>query len=532
MGKMLCCFWQSRLGSRVAIFLHSEPRAAGLAMSAKLIGESMTLYRSIMRLHRLKLDPQMRSLGDTYARKEFRLHTKPQVTDSQRQMFLREWKSYVDMISLQETVVGQELSAEQKAKLNDQQKVQLDNLEQSAKSLGCQPGWFKQAAMARNSRRRGGNSQGRGKGAGRGGRGQQDGRQPQGHPGPGVVRRQKEKPSRGGRGSGRGNKGGARRRNAGRTNAGPLPASVQTEVREDGMFRHSEVEKAHGDAVMSIVMAADCIYTASRDKTLKRWKVNRATSGKYELSVELEVPLGDVCWCLISAGDWLFCGLGDGSIKGFMKSGTETVLKGHTKRVACLMTHQHVLLSGASDGSVRCWQMNVHSQTFECTHAIDEGISGAVTSLSVLGEGLWVGGTSGVALVELATLKVVKHLEPRRFVSGLLQFDGHMIVVYADGSMCIFDGLGAMKHKQPALPAGPVLCIAGLESGPRVLCGHAKGQISSISLPDFVLKKYWHALERCKVQTLCCAGHDGIYVLGAENGTLQLWQRDGSVDAL
>ena len=36
------------------------------------------------------------------------------------------------------------------------------------------------------------------------------------------------------------------------------------------MFRHSEVEKAHGDAVMSIVMAADCIYTASRDKTLKR----------------------------------------------------------------------------------------------------------------------------------------------------------------------------------------------------------------------------------------------------------------------
>ena len=32
--------------------------------------------------------------------------------------------------------------------------------------------------------------------------------------------------------------------------------------------------------------------------------------------------------------------------------------------------------------------------------------------------------------------------------------------MYADGSMCIFDGLGAMKHKQPALPAGPVLCIA------------------------------------------------------------------------
>ena len=33
-----------------------------------------------MRLHRLKLDSQMRSLGDTYARKEFRLHAKPQAT--------------------------------------------------------------------------------------------------------------------------------------------------------------------------------------------------------------------------------------------------------------------------------------------------------------------------------------------------------------------------------------------------------------------------------------------------------------------
>ena len=27
------------------------------------------------------------------------------------------------------------------------------------------------------------------------------------------------------------------------------------------------------------------------------------------------MPLGDVCWCLISAGDWLFCGLGSGNIK-------------------------------------------------------------------------------------------------------------------------------------------------------------------------------------------------------------------------
>ena len=52
-------------------------------------------HRTIMRLHRVKLDPQMRSLGDTYARKEFRLHAKPQVQEAHRQMFLREWRAYV-----------------------------------------------------------------------------------------------------------------------------------------------------------------------------------------------------------------------------------------------------------------------------------------------------------------------------------------------------------------------------------------------------------------------------------------------------
>ncbi|CAK9091092.1 Succinate dehydrogenase assembly factor 3 [Durusdinium trenchii] len=103
-----------------------------------LVGESKSLFRTIMRLHRVKLDPAMRSLGDTYARKEFRLHAKPQVQEAHKQMFLKEWRAYVDMVSSQATVTGQELSEEQKSKLNDQQKVQLDSLEKSAKALGQQ----------------------------------------------------------------------------------------------------------------------------------------------------------------------------------------------------------------------------------------------------------------------------------------------------------------------------------------------------------------------------------------------------------
>lgn len=372
----------------------------------------------------------------------------------------------------------------------------------------------KNRTNANNAGNRGG---GRG---GRGGRGGGDNRQPTGTPG--VVRRA-EKPkraqARGGRQS-KGRKGGA----------GPLPVEVATQVREDGMFRHQEVVRAHTDAVMSIVMAADCIYTASRDKTLKRWKVGRAASGGFELVQELEVPLGEVCWCLISAGEWLFCGLGDGTIKGFMKSGQDTVMKGHTKRVGALLQHQHVLLSGSADGTVGCWQMDAATQKFSRTHSISEGISGSVTAMSILNEKLWVGGTSGVAVVDLTSLSVVGQLEPKKSVAGMIQFEGHMIVVYSDGSACIFDANGIHKMTQQPLPAGPVLCVAGLESGPRVLCGHAKGQVSSITLPMFQLKIHWHVLERCKVQVVACAGHDGIYVLGSENGNLQLWQRDGSVD--
>jgi len=146
--------------------------------------------------------------------------------------------------------------------------------------------------------------------------------------------------------------------------------------------------------------------------------------------------------------------------------------------------------------------------------------------MTVLGDYLWVGGTAGVVKILLASLKVMQTLQPKKFVSAFLQFQEHVIVVYADGSLIIFDPSGTQKHSQQPLPAGPALCVAGLDSGPRVICGHAKGQISSITLPMFELKTYWQAVSRVKVNSLCCAGHDGIFIVGAENGNLQIWQRD------
>lgn len=357
---------------------------------------------------------------------------------------------------------------------------------------------------------------GRGPQAGRGrGRGQQNPFADE--PAAGVIR-QPEKQKKG--------KAKAQGKRATKASSVQLAQQVDA-VPEDALLRHQEIKRAHTDAVVAIVMQEDAIYTASRDKLLKRWKVQRLACGRYELTADLEVPLGDVCWCLVSAGEWLFCGLGDGRIRGFSKSGQDMTLSdpSSSKRVSCLLQHQHVLISAGADATVRCWTMPAGASTFSCTASLSEGILGAVQCMCVLSECLWVGGTSGVSIVELASLRVAKQLQPRKFVSGFLLYEGHMVVSYADGTVCIFDPAGNQKLCQPPMPAGPVLCMAGLDSGPRVLCGHSKGQVSSITLPMFQLKHYWQALERCKVQSLCCAGHDGIFLLGAENGSLQLWQR-------
>ncbi|CAK0896427.1 unnamed protein product [Prorocentrum cordatum] len=78
-----------------------------MGLPAIVNAEGKGLFRSIMRMHRTKLPQTMRSLGDAYVRKEFRLHYKPEVEGKHRTMFVGEWKKYVAMISSQEDVVGQ-----------------------------------------------------------------------------------------------------------------------------------------------------------------------------------------------------------------------------------------------------------------------------------------------------------------------------------------------------------------------------------------------------------------------------------------
>jgi len=310
--------------------------------------------------------------------------------------------------------------------------------------------------------------------------------------------------------------------------AGPI-GPIITQVNEEQLGRHCEVVKAHGGGITCMAMTEQGIFTGSQDKSLKRWKPTKGADGRFEMKPELTIPLQDSCFCLLHEGGWFFCGLWNGNIQAFSQDGIELTLKGHTRKVSSLLIHQSVLISGSADREVRLWQMDPNTKTFNCTHTLTDSMPGPISKLHAINGNLFVGGMNGIAVVKLENLSVTKLLPPTtKAVSDMLEFQGHIIVAYSEGSLRIFDPQGELKSEMKPLAAGPMVSIAGLESGPRVLCGHSNGKVSTIMLPDFAFRLDFQALDRHKVESILCAGHDGIFCLGSQDGTLQLWQRVGA----
>ncbi len=90
-----------------------------------------------MRLHEQKLEGPMRSLGNSYVRREFKIHMySGTCSNVQFEQFLSAWESYATTIKSQPSVVGKSLSTEQKRLLNEKQQSQLSELERETSSLG------------------------------------------------------------------------------------------------------------------------------------------------------------------------------------------------------------------------------------------------------------------------------------------------------------------------------------------------------------------------------------------------------------
>ena len=109
----------------------------------------VSLYRQVLRLHRQKLPAAQRSIGDQYAKKEFRAH---QILDEESEFhggFVAAWKDYCmelhqfrpmegakgwskDNIREQATL-GRDLDPSEMDSLSAEQKEQLGLLKESAK---------------------------------------------------------------------------------------------------------------------------------------------------------------------------------------------------------------------------------------------------------------------------------------------------------------------------------------------------------------------------------------------------------------
>ncbi|KAF3388341.1 Succinate dehydrogenase assembly factor 3 [Penicillium rolfsii] len=103
---------------------------SGLSEALALL-PPLQLYRRILRVHR-KLDPELRVLGDSYVKKEFRAH---RTAENPLHIigFLTEWQLYAQKLE-GDNWAGEKLDKSKLDKLNDQQIGQLFELMQAIKN--------------------------------------------------------------------------------------------------------------------------------------------------------------------------------------------------------------------------------------------------------------------------------------------------------------------------------------------------------------------------------------------------------------
>ncbi|OQE26457.1 hypothetical protein PENSTE_c005G05415 [Penicillium steckii] len=91
----------------------------------------LQLYRRLLRVHR-KLDPEMRVLGDSYVKKEFRAHKNAE-NPLHIIGFLTEWQLYAQKLE-GDNWAGEKLDKSKLDKLSDQQLGQLFELMQAIRN--------------------------------------------------------------------------------------------------------------------------------------------------------------------------------------------------------------------------------------------------------------------------------------------------------------------------------------------------------------------------------------------------------------
>lgn len=97
-------------------------------MSANcLANRSLSLYRSILREHKRRLPPQMKALGDTYVKQEFRLHKTAKPEHLNR--FIQSWENYLTTLQTQSKGnIGANIDVDDVSRMTEEQKQKMRNL--------------------------------------------------------------------------------------------------------------------------------------------------------------------------------------------------------------------------------------------------------------------------------------------------------------------------------------------------------------------------------------------------------------------
>ena len=103
-------------------------------------GVVLGLYRAIMRVHRERLPPPMRDLGDSLVRSEFRSHLRGKTTSGQWQQFMEQWREYLDALQgrAEPTSLARsgELAPEVEEAMSADQRKRIQMLRQELQQVG------------------------------------------------------------------------------------------------------------------------------------------------------------------------------------------------------------------------------------------------------------------------------------------------------------------------------------------------------------------------------------------------------------
>jgi len=285
----------------------------------------------------------------------------------------------------------------------------------------------------------------------------------------------------------------------------------------------------HFNAVNALCMVGDKIYTAGRDKQLMGWR-GAPTAGGLELvqdGAPVVMPSDIKTMCAEPTSKWLFCGMWRGDIHAFCQDCLEDRLVGHTRFVSSIAVHSGVVISGSNDSTVRLWTPN--GGRFQACGQPMNNPSGAVTSVKVVNDSLWVGGQTGITCFDLTTLQAKGTLLAPAPVTGLLEYGGYVIAAFRNGDVKIYDGAGQEGYHHPARGEHNTNYAVEIMEHPVtkkaiLLCGQQFGFVTAYDLPDFHPRGSFVARHNSDITAVLDAKVDGMFLTSGFGGDVTIWQ--------